>query len=486
MIPSPHVHVAIAGAGFGGLGTAIRLRQEGIHDFLVFERAEEIGGVWRDNTYPGCACDVQSHLYSFSFAPNPGWSRAYSPQAEIWEYLRGCVDRFGIAPHLRLGHELLDVSWQETERRWRIETSRGVYTADVFVAAVGALSEPAIPKLPGMETFRGMNFHSARWNHDHDLTGRKVAVIGTGASAIQFVPHIQPKVDKLHLFQRTPPWILPRRDRAFTDEEKQKLAGSRWARRVARTRLYATREMLALPFLHPKLAPLGEWASRRYLERQITDPTLRKKLSPQYRLGCKRILVSDDYYPAVAKPNVDVITEGIREIRPTSIVTRDGAMREVDTIIFGTGFQVGSLGFTKRVRGRGGVTLAEIWKDIPRAHLGTTVAGFPNLFFLLGPNTGLGHSSVILMIESQIEHLLAALRFMRTRDVAAVEPRPEAQAAFVADVDEKMHDTVWQSGCKSWYLDDSGRNWTLWPSYTFSFRRRVAPFDPAEYSLDAR
>jgi cation diffusion facilitator CzcD-associated flavoprotein CzcO len=476
-----HVHVAIAGAGFGGICTAIRLRQEGIHDFLVFEREAEIGGVWRDNTYPGCACDVESHLYSFSFAPNPRWSHAFSPQTEIREYLVECVDRFGVGPHLRLGHELLDVAWQEGEKRWRIETSRGVYTADVFVAAVGALSEPSIPTLPGQASFRGTSFHSARWNHAHDLTGRNVAVIGTGASAIQFVPQIQPKVGKLSLFQRTPPWIMPRNDRAFSVAERDRLTRSRVARGLMRGGLYTMHELLAVPFLHPRLAPLGEWMARRYLHSQVTDPTLRKKLTPTFRMGCKRILLSDNYFPAVAQPNVDLVTSGIRELRPDGILTEDGQLHPADTIIYGTGFQVGSLGFTRRVRGRDGVALYDAWREIPRAHLGTTVAGFPNLFFLLGPNTGLGHSSVLIMIEAQVEHLLNALRHLRAAGAAAVEPRAEAQAAFVADIEERLQTTVWQSGCKSWYLDDKGRNWTLWPGFTFSFNRRVSEFDPAEY-----
>jgi cation diffusion facilitator CzcD-associated flavoprotein CzcO len=477
-----HVRVAIAGTGFAGLGTAIRLQQAGMHDFLVFERAGEVGGVWRDNTYPGCACDVESHLYSFSFAPNREWTRAYAPQAEIREYLRGCAERFGILPHVRFHHELQQAAWDDHAQRWQLETSRGRYTADLLVAGVGALSDPAIPRLPGIDRFQGKAFHSARWDHQHSLDGREVAVIGTGASAIQFVPAIQPRVGKLSLFQRTPPWVLPRNDHALDGLLRRILRSSKLACLAMRGQIYARRELLALLLLHPELSRLPERWARAYLERSIADPVLRDKLTPRYRLGCKRILISDDYLPAVAQPNVDVVTSEIAEVRERSIVTRDGVERPVDTIIYGTGFQVTEMPISHRVRGRDGRTLAESWRGSPQAHLGTTVAGYPNLFLLQGPNTGLGHTSVITMIESQIEHVLNALAYLDRSGMASVEPRPEAQAAFVADVERKMHGTVWTAGgCNSWYLDATGRNSTLWPGFTFTFKRRVERFAPAEY-----
>jgi cation diffusion facilitator CzcD-associated flavoprotein CzcO len=486
--PEPrHVRVAIAGSGFGGLGTAIRLSQSGFRDYLVFERSNDVGGVWRDNTYPGCACDVESHLYSFSFARNPEWTRSFSPQKEIWAYLRTCAERFGVLPRVRFGHEIERATWDEDAQLWRLETSHGVFTADFLVAAVGALSDPAIPTLPGLSTFAGKAFHSARWDHDHDLGGKRVAVIGTGASAIQFVPAIQPTVAALKVFQRTPPWIVPRRDRALGELERSILRRSRAAQWLKRASIYAMRELMALAFFDTRAAKITESLARRHLERSVRDPVLRAKLTPRYTMGCKRILLSDDYLPAVAKENVEVVTDGIAEIRPEGVVTKEGRVHEVDTIIFGTGFQVQSYPFAERVRGRDGRSLAQTWEHGMTAHLGTTVVGYPNLFLLQGPNTGLGHTSVITMIESQIEHIIDALRHVEQRSLSSIEPRASAQEAFVADVDAKMKGTVWTSGgCSSWYLDARGRNSALWPGFTFTFKRRVERFDPAEYVLMPR
>ena len=485
--PHVHVNVAIAGSGFGGLGTAIRLKQAGFHDYLVFERSSDVGGVWRDNTYPGCACDVESHLYSFSFARNPGWTRSFSPAPEIHAYLRGCAERFGVLPKIRFDHEILAAAWDDDAQRWRLATAHGLFTADVLVGAVGALSDPSVPALPGLETFAGQTFHSARWNHDHDLTGRRVAVIGTGASAIQFVPHVQPKASVLKVFQRTAPWIVPRSDRALGARTKAILERSNAAQWLIRARIYAAREIMALAFFDTRAAKVVQSVALLNLRRQVPDPKLRAKLTPTYTMGCKRILLSDDYLPAIAKENVELITESIAEIRPEGVRTKDGVLHEVDTIIFGTGFQVQKYPFAERVRGKGGQVLAETWKTGMTAHLGTTVAGYPNLFLLQGPNTGLGHTSVITMIESQIEHVVNALSHMRSFTLASVEPRIEAQEAFVARVDEMMKGTVWTSGgCKSWYLDERGRNSALWPGFTFTFKRRVERFDPSEFVLVPR
>ncbi|HYO51369.1 NAD(P)/FAD-dependent oxidoreductase [Archangium sp.] len=483
----PHFHVAIAGSGFGGLGMAIRLKQEGIEDFVVFERAQEVGGVWRDNSYPGCACDVQSHLYSFSFAPNPHWSHAYSPRAEIHAYLRDCADKFGLRPHLRLGHTLLDARWDDDLQHWHIETSEGIFTAEVFISAVGALSEPAIPKLPGLETFTGKVMHSARWDHDYALDGRKVAVIGTGASAIQFVPRIQPKVDKLFLLQRTPPWILPRRDRTISERMQWVYWRVPGAQRLIRWLIYTLRELLAFGFMHPWLLELIQRLALRHLERSVPDPALRARLTPNYTIGCKRILISNDYLASLNHENVELVTEQIREVRERAVVMSDGTEREVDALIFGTGFLVQDQPIAHRIRGRHGLTLAEAWAGTMKAHLGTTVSGFPNLFMILGPNTGLGHSSVLLMMESQMEHVLGALRYLEGRGLAAVEPTPEALAEFVRQVDTRMSGTVWnQGGCSSWYLDATGRNSTLWPGFISTFKRRVERFEPSEYVAISR
>ena len=480
-----HVHVAIIGSGFSGLGTAIRLKQEGMNDFIVLERAGAVGGTWRDNTYPGCACDVPSHLYSFSFAPNPEWSRAFSPQPEILSYLQHCASHYGIMPHIRFDHAVQSCAWDEDARRWRISTSKETITADVVVAAAGALSEPSVPKIPGLETFEGPAFHSARWDHGVDLTGRRVAVVGTGASSIQFVPEIQPKVGKLDVFQRTPPWILPRSNPSLTAGQRKAFRSFPILQQLARGQIYAITELFGLGFRHPALMKPLQRAALGYLESCVPDPVLRAKLTPSYTLGCKRILFSSKYLPTLVKSNVEVVTEGIKEVRARSIVTRDGQERPVDAVIFGTGFYVSDLPFGKYVQGRGGRTLDDVWQGSPQAHLGTTVSGFPNFFFLLGPNTGLGHTSVVYMIESQIAHITSALRYMRDHRIGTVEPRAEAQAAFVAEIDDRLQRTVWnQGGCASWYIDKTGRNSTLWPDATWRFRRRVKNFNPAEYLLD--
>jgi cation diffusion facilitator CzcD-associated flavoprotein CzcO len=479
------VRIAIIGSGFGGLGTAIRLRQRGMHDFVVLERAGDVGGTWRDNTYPGCACDVQSHLYSFSFAPNPDWSRSFSPQPEIQTYLQRCAREFGILPHVRFHHEVTDARWDDDAQRWRIGTSRGPVTAQVLVMAAGALSDPVIPDLRGLNGFRGRTFHSARWDHGYDLRGRRVAVIGTGASAIQFVPEIQPRVERLHVFQRTPPWILPRHQRDLGAGERRLFRRMPAAQKTARGAIYLAREAFVLAFRHPRAMGVAQRVALRHLRQSIPDPALRRKLTPDWTMGCKRILLSNEYLPALAQPNVEVVTDAIAEVRAGSIVTGDGVERAVDAIIFGTGFQPTDPPLAHHTCGREGRTLAEVWAGSPRAHVGTTVAGFPNLFVLMGPNTGLGHTSVVYMIEAQIEHLLGALDHMQAHGIAAVEPKPEAQDAFVDAVERRMTGTVWTSGgCRSWYLDPTGRNSTLWPDFTWRFRRRVARFEPAEYAME--
>lgn len=480
-----HHRIVIIGSGFAGIGAAIRLLREGTDDFVILERAEDVGGVWRDNDYPGCACDVQSHLYELADAPNPSWSRAYSPQAEIQAYLRSCAERFGVLPHVRFAHEVKSARWQASTSRWILETSQGTFTAGVLVAATGALADPAIPSIEGLDRFAGPTFHSARWRHDVDLHGKRVAVIGTGASAIQFVPAIQPLVDRLTVFQRTPPWILPRKNPDVPAWARALLERVPATHQLVRHAVRLAREAFLVGFHRRAATRLVERQARRYLERTIADPALRAKLTPSYRIGCKRILLTDDYLPALAKPNVEVVTDRIREVRERSIVTADGNEHEVDVIVFGTGFRVTDQPITHFVRGKDGRTLAEVWKGSPRAHLGTTVPGFPNLFLMQGPNTGLGHTSVVLMIEAQIEHMLKALAHLEQRGGASIEPRPEAQDAFVARVDRDMEGTVWVAGgCASWYLDETGRNSTLWPGTTMAFRRLLERFDPSDYVIE--
>ena len=476
------VRIAIVGSGFAGLGLAIRLRMDGIDDFVVLERADDVGGTWRDNRYPGCACDVQSHLYSFSFAPNADWSRRFAPQPEIWAYLQRCADAYGVRPHLRCHHELQAARWDAGTRRWQLRTSGGPFEASVLVLASGALSDPVVPTIPGLETFAGRAFHSARWDHALDLAGRRVAVIGTGASAVQFVPRIQPRVAALDVYQRTPPWILPRRDRALTPATRRLLRDLPLARRALRGAIYLGREVTLLGFRHPRAARLAQLAAMRHLRASVPDPALRAALTPSYTIGCKRVLISDDYLPALTQPNVTVVTAGVAEVRPHAIVDRAGTVREADVIVFGTGFRPTDPPLAPCVVGRDGRTLAEAWAGSPRAYAGTSVVGFPNLFLLAGPNTGQGHSSVVYMLEAQIAHVLDALRHMQRHGVAALEPRPEAQAAFVRAVEERLRGTVWSAGgCASWYMDRTGRNSTIWPDFTGRVRRAVR-FAPADYT----
>ncbi len=479
-----HVRVAIVGTGFSGLGMAIRLKQQGIDDFVVLERADDIGGTWRDNTYPGCACDVPSHLYSFSFAPNPDWSRSYSPQQEIWEYLRHCAKLYGVIPHIQFNTEVQSAAWDEIDQRWRITTTAESLTADLFVLGNGPLSEPRLPDIPGLDTFAGTRFHSAQWDHAHDLSGERVAVIGTGASAIQFVPQIQPRVGHLALFQRTPPWILPRKDQAISEQDKARFRALPLAQRLARARIYLRNELTALFMVYkPDMMKKAEQLSLHHLEKQIADLELRAKLTPTYTMGCKRILLSDDFYPALTQDNVEVVNDRIAEVRPHSIVTADGVERPVDTIIIATGFHVTDMPAAGYVRGSGGRTLADVWRDSPQAYLGATVAGFPNLFLMIGPNTGLGHTSMVYMIESQLTYVLDCLKLMERRGVKTVEVRPEVQQAYNDAIQRRLQGTVWLSGCKSWYLDAHGRNTTLWPGFTFEYRWRTHRFDTASYEL---
>ncbi|HEX8122811.1 MAG TPA: NAD(P)/FAD-dependent oxidoreductase [Solirubrobacteraceae bacterium] len=480
------MRVAIVGSGFGGIGMAVRLKRAGVDDFVVLERAEEVGGTWRDNSYPGCACDVPSHLYSYSFAPNPDWSRSYSGQAEILAYLRGVAEREGILPHVRTSAEVTETAWDDEAQQWRVVAGGEELRADVLVVSAGPLSEPSIPRLPGLESFSGATFHSAAWDHGHDLRGERVAVVGTGASAIQFVPRIQPEVDRLHLFMRTPPWIIPRGDRDITPAERRLFRAFPPAQRLMRGVVWATRESLVPGFMHPAAGRTLEMRARLHLFRQVRDPALRAKLTPSYQVGCKRVLVSDDFYPSLAQPNVELVADGIREVRERSIVSGDGTERPVDALIFGTGFLTTEWPFAHRVRGRGGELLADRWREGAKAYLGTTVAGFPNLFLLYGPNTNLGHSSIVYMLESQINYVMDALRVLGERGASSAELRPEAQERFDAEMQERLSGSVWNvGGCGSWYLDANGRNALMWPGTILRFRHRTRRFDPRPYVLRA-
>ncbi|MEI5099453.1 NAD(P)/FAD-dependent oxidoreductase [Streptomyces sp. PmtG] len=481
-----HVRVAVIGSGFGGIGAAVRLRREGVTDFVVLERAGAVGGTWRDNSYPGCACDVPSHLYSFSFAPNPDWPRTFSGQEHIWDYLEGVADTFRLRPHIRLNTEVLRAGWDAERLLWKLETSRGRLTADVVVSATGPLSDPRTPDIPGLADFPGKVFHSARWDHAYDLRGKRVAMIGTGASAIQIVPEIQRDVRRLTLFQRTPPWVLPRADRAITGVERWLHRQLPFTTHARRGLLWGIRELQVQAFTkRPNELGLIERLAQRNMERVIKDPELRAKLTPTYRIGCKRILLSNSYYPALARPHVDVVASGLAEVRGATLVAADGTEAEADAIVLGTGFHVTDMPIADRVVGDGGHTLAETWKDGMKSLRGASAAGFPNFLTVIGPNTGLGNSSMILMIESQLNYLAD---YLRQLDVlggrAALVARPSAVNAWNRRVQERMKRTVWSTGgCTSWYLDANGVNTTVWPGTTTEFRVATRSVDLNEYEV---
>lgn len=485
-LPPQAFEVLVIGSGFAGLGMAIQLKKAGTVSFAVLEKEADLGGTWLVNRYPGCACDVQSHLYSFSFEPNPDWSRMFASQPEIWRYLKHCARKYGIESHLRFNTEVSGAEWDEATGLWRVRTAAGErFETRVLISAVGGLSRPAVPQIPGLDNFEGRTFHSQRWDHDYDLAGKCVAVIGTGASAIQFVPQIAPKVARLDLYQRTPPWIIPKPDRAISRWERMLYRRLPLVQRVLRQAIYWQLEARALGFtVDPRLMKLPERWARAHIRRQIPDPQLRTRVTPDYTIGCKRILISDDYYPALTRPNVELITAPIRRITARGIESGD-VERRVDAIVFGTGFNVTDPLGTCTVHGRGGIELREAWKQGPQAYLGTAVSGFPNLFMLTGPNTGLGHNSLIYMIEAQIEYILGALRLMRRRRLKAVHVREAVQNAFNARIQQQHRLNVWSSGCKSWYLDEHGRNFSLWPTFTWRFRRLTREFRAADYELVA-
>jgi cation diffusion facilitator CzcD-associated flavoprotein CzcO len=465
---------------------AIRLKQAGLDDFVVLERAPDVGGTWFANTYPGCQCDVPSNLYSFSFAPKADWTHTYPEQPQILEYLRDCVRRFGVGDHIRLNTEMLDAAWDAAARRWRIETSGGQVTARVLIAAPGLLSEPSLPQIPGLDGFTGKVFHSTAWDHEHDLSGERVALLGTGATAVQIAPRLQPRVSRLHVFQRTPPWILPHPDRPVGARQRRLYRTAPVLQKLSRALVYTLRESYVLGMvLEPRLLKVSEMFARKHMRRQVPDKALRRKLTPSYSIGCKRILLSDDWYPTITAPNAELVTDPITEVRGARIVTADGREREVDTIVLATGFRPTDPPIARRLRGAAGVTLSELWQGSPQAYLGTTVAGFPNLFVLYGPNLNLGHTSIVYMLESQIRYVMDALRTIRAREVATFEVRSEVQDAWNDELQARLAGTVWDTGgCSSWYLDANGRDSVMWPDFTFKFRRRASAFDPADYRLE--
>ncbi|MFC5137423.1 flavin-containing monooxygenase [Actinomycetospora rhizophila] len=491
MSASDQVHeVLVVGSGFAGLGQLLALRRAGITDVVLLEKADSLGGTWRDNTYPGCACDIPSHMYSLSSDPNPDWSRSYSPQPEIRAYLERVADEHDLRRHVRFGQELTGTTWDEERRTWTVHTRGGrEWTARFLVFGVGALHLPKTPDLPGAASFAGPSFHSARWDHDVDLRGKRVAVIGTGASAIQFVPQIAGVAAEVQLYQRTPAWVLPKGDRPLSSRRRAFFARHPRAHRAYRAAVYAALESRAVGFhTNPALLRPVEWLATQHIKASIDDPELVAKLTPDYSIGCKRILVSNDYYPALARPDVDVITSGVREVRGSSIVDGDGTERDVDVIIYGTGFHVTDAFDGLEVTGRGGRTLREVWAAEGMAtHLGMTVTDFPNMFFLLGPNTGLGHNSVVFMIECQTRYVAQAISTVHATGMGGLDVRAEVQQRSNAAVQRRLDKGIWtRGGCTSWYLDAAGVNRTIWPGFTVRYWWETRRFDPTDFEFFGR
>jgi cation diffusion facilitator CzcD-associated flavoprotein CzcO len=494
--PAPHsnpvsngiaVDVLIVGAGFAGICMGIKLRKSGMNSFLIIEKSDDLGGTWYNNRYPGCACDIPSHLYSFSFEPSPDWTRMYPGQQEIQDYLKGCVARHELAPQIRLNTRFEEAIWDDAAGVWHAMTQDGMHIeARVLVSGMGALHVPRYPELKGADRFRGPAFHSSTWDHGVDLEGKNVAVVGTGASAIQFVPQIAPRVGKLHLFQRTPAWIVPRLDFAFSEKWKRRFRHVPLTRWALRQYIFWRQEFRVLGFLgHESIRKKAEDIALRHLARRVKDPTMREALKPHYQLGCKRVLVSDDFYPALNRPNVELVTRAIAEVRERGIVTEDGVERPTDVLIYATGFRATEPLIGCRVVGRGGVEIHDAWQTRMTAYLGVTVTGFPNFFMLLGPNTGLGHNSVVLMIEAQVRYAMKCLKLMNRRRQRVIEVRPETQQRFVEEIYRRMGRTVWLSGgCKSWYQDQkTGEITTLWPGSVVAYLRRTRSVSPSDYKL---
>jgi cation diffusion facilitator CzcD-associated flavoprotein CzcO len=484
----------IIGAGFAGLAAAIKLDEAGERDFVVIEKDSDVGGTWHINTYPGAECDVPSQLYSYSFALNPDWSKVYSPQREIWDYTKRVAEDAGVLDRFVFDTAVVDATWDEAAQRWRVTTTNGEYAARTVISGSGGLSEPRLPDIDGIETFQGEVFHSARWNHDVDLTGKRVAVIGTGASAVQLVPELQKIAGHVDVYQRTPNWIIPRNERAFTELEKAAFRYVPGLQRAVRGGVYAKLEGRVPAFNRfPALLKLVERQGRKNIAKAIKDPELRAKVTPDYRAGCKRILISNAWYPALAADNVDLVTDPVAKVTGDAVVTADAstgsaqgsAERAIDVLVVATGFYVTEPPIAQHVTGRDGRTLADVWDENGMAaYKGTTIHGFPNLFQLVGPNTALGHSSMIFQIESQVKYVVDAARTLRQQGLGTVEPTAEAQAEWNERVQRRMKPTVWTTGgCASWYLDKFGNNTTLWPGQTFTFRGHLSKFDVEHYDV---
>jgi len=478
--------VAVVGGGFGGVGAAAMLKRAGYEDVTVFERGERVGGVWHHNTYPGAACDIPSHLYEFSFAPNPRWSRRYAPQAEIQAYLEEIASRYGVRDRIRTSTDVLSARWDEARDTWVLETTAGTHEANVLVTACGQLSVPTVPPIRGLDNFAGPAFHTARWRHDVDLTGKRVAVIGTGCSAIQVVPAIQPIVDQVDVYQRSPGWTFPKMDFPYSERSQRLFERFPALQRLDRAAIFYFQELAAAGMTkHRWLLPAFRAISRRRINQAITDPELRRKVTPTDEIGCKRIMLTDEWYPALTKPNVELIADRIAEVTAAGIRTQDGGERPADMLVLATGFATHGFVAPMEIAGAGGRRLSEAWADVPRAYLGLSVPDFPNMFLLYGPNTNGGSGSVVNTIESGVNHVIAALRELDRAEARRIEVSRAAAERFDRELRAALAGTVWHSGCTNWYVDENGHDPNQWPWLWTTYRRRTERLEPDTYELVA-
>jgi cation diffusion facilitator CzcD-associated flavoprotein CzcO len=478
----------IVGTGFAGICSAIKLKEAG-KSFQIIEKDSGVGGVWKANTYPGAQCDVQSHLYSFSFEQNPNWSRTYGLQNEILEYLEHCAEKYGLIPNTLFNTKVTKAEWNEDLNAWKIQTNQGdTFYGKTFFLASGGLSQISMPEIKGKESFKGNLFHSARWDHSVSLSGKKVGIIGAAASAIQIVPAIAPLVKNLTIFQRTPSWIIPKGDHPYSELEKAIFKNFPILQGLSRELIYWQLEWRAMAFVHtPEIMNLYQEFVKRYIQDTVKDSKLAEKVTPDYTIGCKRILLSNDYYKTIQRENVTVETTGIAEMDESGIILKDGTHIDLDVVVAATGFKVANGLVPFEVIGRNGQNLAESWKEGPEAYLGTTIKGFPNLFMIVGPNTGLGHSSMVYMIESQVHYAMKAIEYMDRHRVFSIDVKPNVQDKYNLEIQEKLSKTVWNTGgCSSWYKLPSGKNTTLWPGFTFEFRNVLNQFNPGDYMGDRR
>ncbi|WP_313676646.1 NAD(P)/FAD-dependent oxidoreductase [Mycolicibacterium sp.] len=478
----------IVGAGFAGLGTAIRLLQNGIDDFVILERGHRVGGTWRDNTYPGAACDIPSVLYSYSFAPNPHWSRVYSGGAEILHYIEGLVDKYGLHRHIRFGEDVTTLSFDDAAGTWTAETESGnTYTGHAAVLAPGPLANVRWPEIRGLDSYTGHKIHSARWDHDYDMAGKRVAVIGTGASAVQIIPELVKTAAKVKVFQRTPGWVLPRADFHHPGWARQLFRHVPLTEQLARQAWFWGHEAAAVGMVwNTPATDAIQVIAKAHLRQQVRDSWMRRQLTPDFRAGCKRMLMSNDYYPALQKPNCKLITWPIATISPNGIRTADGIEHEVDCIVFATGFDVAKTGTPFPVAGRDGRKLADEWSSGAYAYKSVAVSGYPNLFLTFGPNSGPGHNSALLYMEAQIDYIVAAVRLIAERDIHSLDVRADRQNAYNADIQRRLRGTTWNSGCSSWYLTADGHNGTMFPGLASQFTRQLARVDLDDYRVTVR